>query len=423
MRFDLLVKGGEVVDQASGFSGRLDVAVKRDRVVAIDRDIPNESAFRVVDAGGQYVTPGLVDLHTHVFHGMGYFSINPNPIASQTGVTSWADAGSAGALTLSGFREHVVDRSRLKILSYVNIACTGLVSQNCELSISELCNIDLLRRVVNQNRDIVVGIKLRAGRSGGARNSVPYERARRAADEMELPLMVHISTAPPDIATVLQYLRPGDILTHVFTGQNMRLIDEEGRVLSAAKKAVESGIILDLGHGAGSFSFHTAEAMFSQGYRPDVISSDLHWMSVYGPALILDDPTNGLVFARRETEDDPSISIRIKRGAKPSFNLLTCIDKMLFLGMSFPDIIRATTSTPASILGLKGEVGTLKPGARADIATFVIDKADVELRDIHGQVRHGSQCIRNTMTILGGIPFERMEMGAPPPWVQFVEAG
>jgi dihydroorotase len=399
----------------------MDVAVNAGRIAAIEPDIPADSAFEVIEAGGLMITPGLVDMHAHVFSGVGYFSIDPEPIASQSGVTTWVDAGSVGAATLAGFRKYVADVSCLTIRAFVNIAYTGLVSQNYELSVDELCNVDLLKRVVNRNRDLVVGIKLRAGMSGGAVGLIPYERTRKAADELELPIMVHISTAPPDLPTVLRFLKRGDIITHAFTGQNMRLIDEKGKILPEAKRAIENGIVLDLGHGAGSLSFDTAEAMFAQGYWPNVVSTDLHWMSIYGSGLILDDPGRGLVLTGTQSTDDAgSVMVRIREGSTPTFNLLTCIDKMLCLGMPFAEVIQRTTARPAEILRLSGEVGTLKPGARADIAALTVDKADIELRDIHGQVRHGTQSVHNHWTLLGGRMLERKSVAAPPPWVQFI---
>jgi dihydroorotase len=419
VRFDLLIKGGEVIDPGAGYSGRMDVAVKRNRIAAVEPEIPRESAFRVIDAAGQYVTPGLVEMHAHVYKDATYWGIDADAVGSQTGVTTWADAGSAGAVTLPGFREYVISSARVKIYAFINIAYIGLVGQDYELANSEYCNIEILKRVVDLNRDIVAGIKLRAGRSGGGKDFEPYRRARAAADELELPIMVHLSTAPPDLETVLGYLKPGDIVTHCYTGQNMRIVDEKGKILDVAKKAWDQGLIMDLGHGAGSFSFDVAESLVSQGYWPDVISTDLHWLSIVGPNLL--DPLKGSAFGNLSTSSDArSVIVQVKGDGKPVFNLLRCIDKMLYLGMSLSEIIKATTSRPAEILGLKDEVGTLKPGAIADIATFAIDKGDFELRDIHGSVRRGKEKIRNVMTILNGRIFEPIEIPGAPPWVKLM---
>lgn len=421
MRFDLLIKGGEVVDPDAGFRGQMDVAIKRGRIAAVEPGIPSESAFQVVDATGQYVTPGLVDMHAHLYEGVTYWGINADAVGSQTGVTTWADAGSTGAVTLQGFRDYVVNRSKVKIYAFINIAYIGLVAQDYELANPEYCNVEILERVARLNSDIVVGIKLRAGRSGGAQDLIPYERARRAADALGLPLMTHLSTMPPDLETVLGFLKPGDIVSHCYTAQSMKLVDEKGKIRDVAKKAWEEGMIMDLAHGAGSFSFATAEALSSQGYWPHVISTDLHWLSIVGPNLL--EPFKGKAFGDLSTSADArSVIVQVKGGGKPVFNLLNCMDKMLYLGMPFLEVIRATASRPAEILGLKGEAGTLKPGARADIAIFEIDKGHFELRDNHGQVRWGKERIRHVATFLGGRKFERMDIPSLPPWLELVEA-
>lgn len=420
MRFDLLVKGGVVVDPGSGFNGELDIAVTRNRIEAVDKDISKDSAYQVIDASGQYVTPGLVDMHAHVFEGATYWGVNADSIGSRSGVTTWVDAGSAGAVTIPGLRKFIIEKSRVNIYAFINIAYIGLVAQDYELTNPEYCNVDILKRVVNSNRDIVVGIKIRAGRSGGGVDLEPYHRARRAADELDLPIMVHISTEPPDVETVLGFLKPGDIVTHSFTGQSMKIVDDEGRILDSAKKAWDNGIIMDLGHGAGSLSFETAEALFQQGYYPDVISTDLHQLSIVGPNLV--DPLKGSAFGDfSETEDARSVVVQVTGGGKPIFDLLTCMDKMLCLGMSFPDIIERSTYKPAEMLKLGNGVGSLKPGSQADIGIFEIEKGSYELHDIHGEVRIGKEKVRNTKTILKGRPFEPLEIPIAPPWIETVE--
>jgi dihydroorotase len=419
MRFDLLIKGGEVLDPEAGYSGKMDVAVKRNRIAAVDRNIPAGSAFKVIDASDQVVTPGLIDMHAHLYMGSTYWGVDADAVGSQAGVTTWADAGSTGAMTLQGFRDYVVAPSRVNIFAFVNISAIGLVAQDYELSNPEYCNVALLKSVVSRHRDIVVGIKLRAGRSGGAQDLLPLKRARRAADELELPIMMHLSTAPPDLKTALGFLKPGDILTHCYTGQTMKLLGGDGKILPEAKKVWEEGVIMDLGHGCGSLSFDSAEALISQGYRLHIISTDLHNLSIHGANLI--DPLKGA--GKREIPkngDALSVTYQVKGDGRPALDLLTCMDKMLCLGMGFPEIIRATTSRPAEVLSLKGEAGTLKPGARADIAGLVIEQGDYKLVDIHGQVRRGREHVRNAFTILNGRPFDRIEAPAPPPWIELV---
>ena len=417
MRFDLLVKGGEVVDPAAGYYGKLDVAVTRGRIAAVDANIPADSAFRVIDATGQYVTPGLIDMHAHVYEDVTYWGVNPDAIGSQTGVTTWVDAGSAGAVTLGGFRNSVITPSTVRVYAFVNISCIGLVAEDYELTNPEYCNVELLQRVVNLNRDIVVGIKVRAGRSGGAQDLEPLRRARRAADDLELPLMAHLSTEPPDVETVLGFVGPGDILTHCFSGESMKIVDGRGKLLDGVKRAWEEGLTLDLAHGAGSFSFDVAEAVVSQGYWPDVISTDLHQLSIVGPNL-MDSLKESGAGTPSGSWDAQSVIAQVRGSGEPVFNLLTCIDKMLFLGMSFSDAIKATTSRPAEIIGLKGEVGTLAPGACADMATFVMEKGRFELHDTCGNVRHGKQSVRSILAVVGGRPLDPIDIPAPAAWVQ-----
>ena len=386
MRFDLLIRGGEVVDPGGGHEGRLDVAVSRGRIAAVDADIPPESAFLVIAADGQIVTPGLVDLHTHVFHKVTYWGIDPDPVAARTGVTTWNDAGSAGALTLPGFRDFVVQPARVGITAFLNISSIGLVCDDYECANPHYLDVDLFRRLVGYNSDLVLGVKVRMGNvqpfAGDALE--PLRRARRAADECELPLMVHIAFGPPAVEEVLPFLKPNDVLTHCCTGLPMKIVDAEGRLLDTAKRAWDSGVVMDLGHGTGSFSFATAEAVLAAGRKPDVISTDLHQLSVNGPA----------------------------------FDLPTTLSKFIHLGMSLRDVIEAATARPATVLGLEREVGTLRPGSRADLALFRLYHGDFPLQDISGDVRHAGQLLRNTATIVGGRRLEHLPPAAGAPWTE-----
>lgn len=416
MSFDLLLKGGEVVDPGAGYSGKKDVAIKRDRIAAVDANIPAESAHRVIDVTGQFVTPALIDMHAHVYEHATYWGVNADAIGSHCGVTTWADPGTAGAVNLYGFRKHIIEQSKTRIFVYLNIAYTGMVGQDYELRVPEYLDLELLERAVNENRDIVVGIKVRTGRSGGALDLLPLQKARQGADKLGIPIMVHLSTQPPTLEEVLAYLKPGDIITHCYTGQNMRLVDDNGKIKDAAKKAWESGVIMDLGHGAGSLSFKTAEALISQGYWPDTLSTDLHWMSIFGAKMV--DPLKGSAFGT--TEEQRSIVAKFHGDGAQDFNITTVMDKFLMLGMPFADVIKHTTQRPAEVLGVQGELGTLRPGTVADIATFVIDQGDWELRDIQGDVRHGKEKVRNVNTILRGQIFKPLPMPEPPMWVDIL---
>jgi dihydroorotase len=409
MRFDLLIKGGEVVDPGAGLSGRLDVAIAKDRIAAVEPEIPAERAWRVIDAAGQYVTPGLVDLHTHIYRGVGYFSVDADSIAWRCGVTTWVDAGSSGSFTFPGFREFIIEPSTVRVYAFIAISYLGMPGLNYdEYAALQSLDADVLGRVVNLNRDRIVGIKVRMGTGrSGYQGLEPLKRARAAADELGLPIMCHIATGPPAVEDILALMQAGDIITHSYTGQTERLIDGEGRLLDAARQAHERGVLFDIGHGSGSFSFESAEALAKAGFWADVISTDIHHMSLPGPKL--QDPLAQEIIAR------------VKGDGTPQFTLLTAMSKFLFLGMPFAEVIRATTARPAEVLGLQGQVGTLRPGAYADVATFVIDEGDFPLFDIHGNQRRARQMIRNVRTLIGGQEMPHKEMPPPPPWIRLVD--
>jgi dihydroorotase len=376
MRYDLLIKGGEVVDPGGGHEGVLDVAIDRGRIAAVDREIPEEAAFRTIDATGSLVLPGLVDLHTHTFNGFSFWGVDPDPIATRTGVTTWNDAGTPGAMTIDGFRRHIVDEADVRVTTYINIANIGLVGENYETANLEYCDIEILRRAVERHADLVLGVKVRIGTpTVGDTGVESLRRAVQAGEACELPVMVHIAMGPPSIDDVLDLLRPGDICTHSFTGLTMKIVDEEGRLRESARRALDRGVLLDIGHGTGSFAFSTAEALFEQGVKPDAISTDMHQESVYGPM----------------------------------FDLPTTMTKFLHLGMSLSDVVRASTVRPAEILRLEHEIGSLRCGARADVGLFSMLEGGFPLYDIAGEVRISSTLLRNTLTILGGRELVRRE--------------
>jgi dihydroorotase len=384
VQFDLLIRGGDVIDPGGGHEGRLDVAISGDRIAAVDTDILGDTASEVIDATGQLVTPGLVDLHTHVFRNVTYWGIDPDPVGSRSGVTTWNDAGSAGALTLPGLREFVVDRARVRITAFLNISNIGLVGENYECANLAYLDVDLFRRLAERNRDLVRGVKVRMGTpTVGEHGLEPLRLARRAAEECDLPLMVHIAFGPPGIDDVLELLRPGDILTHCFTGLTMKIVDDSGVLHDSAKRAWDSGVVMDIGHGTGSFAYETAEALMAAGRLPDVISTDLHQLSINGPA----------------------------------YDLPTCMSKFLHLGMPLRDTVRATTSRPAELLGLD-EIGTLRPGSLADVALFRLLPGRFPLYDIWGEMREADALLVNTRTIVGGRPFEPLPAQAPAPWAE-----
>ncbi len=408
MRYDTLVKGGQLLDPAAGRNGRFDIALAGGRVAAVDSGIPADAAYRVIDATGRYVTPGLIDFHSHVFHQFTYWGVDPDTIGPRSGVTTWVDAGSAGAITLPGFRRYIAEPAASGVRAFLNISYIGLIGPEYELRSMEYCDVDLFERIYTLHSDMIVGVKVRSSSPTVGDNGVePLRQARRAAERCELPVMVHIADAPPAIEDVLALMAPGDIITHCFSGATMKLVDDDGNVKEAARRAVDSGVILDVGHGAGGCTFASAEAMIAAGLAPDVISTDLHQMSHHGAAVMSSDA-------------GVSAFIRIRDDDTPKFDLSVALSKFMATGLSLEQVIAAATARPAELMGRSGEIGTLAPGARADLAVFELEQGSFEFIDVEGASRTGSQRLVNVATLIGGREPERKPAAAPAPWVDLI---
>lgn len=393
MHFDLLIKNGTVVDPGAANAdrrrGQFDIGINRNRIAAVDTNIPKTAARRVIDATDQYVTAGLVDLHTHVYHSATCWGIRADPIAARSGVTTWLDVGSAGAYNFPGFREFIVQPAVSRIFGLLNISSIGLTAPTWELSNVNYLDVDLCAKMIDLNTDILLGVKVRIDALTTSGTGVEgLRRGIEVAEACQVPVMAHIGKSPPSLEEVVTLLRPGDILTHCFTGNNMRIIDDAGALLDVAKQAWDRGVVMDIGHGAGSFSFETAEAMYSAGYQPDVISSDIHQFSVHGPL----------------------------------FDMPTCMSKFLALGMSLDEVVAASTVRPAEVMGMADEVGTLNPGALADVALWQLAEGDFTLYDVHMNARQSKQLLRNTCTIINGRELPHASDDPPMPWIELTES-
>jgi dihydroorotase len=384
MDWDLVVKGGEVLDPGAGLRGRLDVGIRDGVIAAVDRDLPVADAGQVLDAAGQIVTPGLFDLHTHVYWGATYWGIEPDPVAARSGVTTWLDAGTAGGYSFPGFRRHVVEASESRVLALLNVSAIGLIAPTYEMANLDYCDLDLARKTVEANRDVILGLKARidAGTTRGV-GLEPMRLARKLADQTELPLMVHIGKAPPALDEIFTLLRPGDILTHCCTGQANRILEPDGTLREFVRRAWDAGLVLDVGHGTGSFGYDVAERMLAVGLPPDVISTDAHQLSIQGPM----------------------------------FDLPTTLSKFLNLGMALPDAIERATARPARAVR-RPDLATLRPGAPADVAGFVLETGEYTFHDVFMEARRGTRRLVNTFTIRAG---KRMARRPDPPLAIWAE--
>lgn len=363
--FDLVVHGGRLIDPSGGIDGRLDVGVTGGRVSEVAAGIPAGEGRGDVDASGRIVVPGLIDSHVHVFDGVAQVGVQPEAVGIAKGVTTLIDAGSAGATTFAGFREYVVRPSRTRIRALLNISSPGMTVPN-ELSDLRWVDPEAAARTIEANRDTIVGIKVRmlAGIPGGGDVEV-MRRTREAADAVRLPIVVHIGGQTSPLPRILEYLRPGDVVTHALRARGS-ILDADGRVYAEVRAALRNGIHLDVGHGRGNLDFDTAEAVLAQGIQPTTISSDVHRGNVAGPV----------------------------------FGLPTTLSKFLAMGMSLPDVVRAATSSPAAIYGL--DAGTLAVGAVADVSVLELTEGSYEFVDSGGKRRSARRRLIPYVTVLGG---------------------
>jgi dihydroorotase len=371
MTWDLLLTGGRLADGT-----RADIAVRDGVVAAVDRSLEGAAA-EVTDVAGLLVTPGLIDLHTHV--GPGYWGIDPDATAWHSGVTTWVDAGSAGAYTIDGLRR-VAAHAGVRVPALLNISAVGLAGRTGESRDLGDCDVALATDTLLEHRDLLRGVKVRIDRETVGDNGVePLRRGLAAAGNAGVPVMVHIGTTPPALDEVLDLLRPGDIVTHCASGLAAPL----GPRVHAA---VERGVLLDLGHGSGAFAFDVLERQLEAGLRPHTISTDLHARSLYGPV----------------------------------FDLPTTMAKLLAAGLTLSEVVAATTEAPARALGLSG--GRLTPGAPADFAVFEVREEEFEVTDAHRQVRRSPVRLVNHLTYAGGRPLIPRLPAPVPPWIPLTDA-
>lgn len=353
---DLLLVGGRVLDPAQGLDGTLDVGFENGRVRVMAPHIEPDNARLVVDARGRIVTPGLIDLHTHVYWGGTSLGVDADALAVPSGTAVFVDAGSAGAGNFLGFRRHVIERSQAPILAYLNISFAGIFAFSKNVMIGEnadirLCDAREAVAVAREHLDVLVGVKVRVGRSaGGASGIAPLDIAIEAADRLGLPVMAHIDYPPPSRLEVISRLRKGDVLTHCFRPFPNDPLDGRRNVRAEIGAARERGVWFDVGHGMGSLDFEVARGMLAEGFCPDCISSDVHALCVHGPA----------------------------------YDLLVTLSKFLCLGMSLEQVIEAATVAPARALG-RTELGTLAEGGIGHASVLELEEGSFDYVDSLGQ--------------------------------------
>jgi dihydroorotase len=372
MGYDLILRNGRVIDPSQRIDIVADVAFSDGRVAAIGERL-DAGAAEVRDVSGCIVTPGLIDLHTHVYWGGTSLGVDADDYARRSAVTTCVDTGSAGPGNFAGFRRHVIERSSVRILPYLHVSFAGIYGFSNRVMVGEGHDLRLLAArdcldVVEANRDLIVGIKVRLGRNAsGAAGIVPLDVAEQVADQTDLPLMVHIDEPPPSYEAVLERMRPGDVLTHAFRPFPNAPVDGRGRVKPAVLAARQRGVKFDIGHGMGSFSWKTARAMMAEGFAPDTISSDVHALCINGPA----------------------------------YDQVTTLSKFLALGMRLSDVIAASTVNAAEALR-RPDLGSLKPGSVGDASILSLDEGRFLLEDVVGEVVTASERLFARGVVMGG---------------------
>jgi dihydroorotase len=357
--YELLLKGGRVIDPSQSFNGPADVAIASGRIAAIARDIDAAESDKTVPVAGQIVIPGLVDLHTHGFAGVSHWGVDLDQYCIARGVTTAIDAGTSGSDSFEGFRRLVIERSRTRVLAFLNISRIGLIGQPGELVDKRMIDVPSCLRVAKDHADVIVGIKVRCSESYSGPNDIEAVRAARSvADQIGKPLMIHVGNPYSPMEKILELTRPRDIVTHAFRrGGGGGVIGADGHVSAYIRRASERGVLFDVGHGGGSFSFAAAEAALREKFEPATISSDIHAYSALGPV----------------------------------FDLPTTMTKFLQLGLTLEKVIELTTVAPARALDKAGEMASLKPGSPADVAVFDLVDGDFSLVDSQGDVRKAKQ--------------------------------
>lgn len=325
---------------------------------------------REIDCGGSWLSPGWCDLHVHIWHGGTDISVRPSEAGRPTGVTAMADAGSAGEAAFHGLREYIIEPGQETIRAFLNIGSIGLVACN---RVSELiapdCSIDVDRTiaVAEANRDVICGIKVRASgvitRGWGIS---PAKIAKRVAEILDLPLMVHVGEPDPLIDEVLEILTPGDIVTHCFNGKKAGSIGDTPQVFALAKRLADEGVRMDIGHGQASFSFDMARRALAEGLRPFSISTDLHLRNIKGPV----------------------------------HDMATTMSKLLAVGLPFDEVLACVTERPRPLLGLGARAG-LTPGQKADFTIFDLSERHEQARDSLGATLEITRFFEPRMTVIG----------------------
>jgi dihydroorotase len=403
-KFDLLLRGGRVIDPASGYDAVADIAVAHGRIAAMAPTIPAEAAVEIVDVSGKLVLPGLIDTHAHVYqHVTGKFGLQADLVGVHSGVTTLVDQGGPSCMTLPGFRHFVAAPAHSRVLCFISTYLVGGLEGHLYPSLygPEQVNVAATVKAARDNPDLVRGIKAHAEIGGASRWGLDVIKlAKQIARESGLPLYIHLgqlwptkdsASINPDevVEALVPLMDPGDILAHPFTRHPGGFISaESGEVHPVVWAALERGVTVDVGHGS-HFSFAMARKVIEAGIRPTTLGADMHGYNVRVP----------------DTDEQSTRSRNPFFGVAP-FNLTNAMSKLLALGVRLPDVVATVTSNPAKMLGLGDTLGALAPGRIADISVLTHDIGRYELRDNSGESVIASEMLSPVFALKSGIRYE-----------------
>ena len=384
-KFDLVIKGGDVLDPSQALRGKRDIGIRWGAIEAIENEIPATRAAKTIDAAGKLVTPGLIDLHSHVYPYGSAIGIPPDELAQFQCTTTLVSAGDAGVNNVAALRRYIVAQSRARIYAFLHIANNGLSSfPVAELHNIDIAQVDACAMALAENPDFLLGVKVRMSENVIFKHGLePLKRGIKACEMCgwQAKMMVHIGGVETKelMSQILDLLRPGDVLTHAYSGAPniagvFTNIVQDGKLLPAALAAKQRGVMFDVGHGGGSFDFTVAEVAIPGGCTADTISSDIHVFSGNSPGMPY---------------------------------LPNVMSKFMAMGSSLEQVVAAATSTPAKIINRAPKIGTLQIGAPADVAIMELVEGPTTFVDTRNNKRDGKMLLKPVQTVVNGVPFGR----------------
>lgn len=384
--YDLLIKGGRVIDPAQNIDDKLDIAISGDKIATLAKDIPSTESQQVVDAKDKLVTPGLIDVHCHVFDGIHKISVEPDIAGVKQGVTTVGDGGSAGEATFAAFPKYIIPSARTKIFCFLHLCSFGLIPEP-ELRDWDEVDLEAMAVTIESHRDLIKGVKLRlVGKLVAIDGVKVVETLKKIAKKFGLPVMIHIGdmdkwVSPTLTQEFLPLLESGDILSHIYTGNFGNPLRPDGTVLPEMRAAMERGVIMDTAIGKNNLNFEVARKSLAQGILPTTLSTDLTHRSLTGP----------------------------------TYNLPVTMAKFMALGLNLKQVITMATINPARALKEDDRIGSLKPGMESDVSILELLSGKWKLADAKQQTIEATQMIMPVMTVKSGKVIPAQPVAQPEP--------